>query len=133
MWRARAGKDGRSSGESDEVLAGAIEHFLVKTADGIFSEVRRLAVCVGGCRVFVLLVDEDGVGIAFDAVRDVADTAGLSARGFGELTQDFGDLFPVFRRELHSNSKADHGEKVPSCCILKSCAETGDRAIRNQS
>src|ERR1700733_1971789 len=94
-----------------KILAAALQHLLVEPAHRILREMRRVPMRVRCRRIFVLLVDENGVGIALNAMRDVADAAGLLARSLGEQAQNLGNVIPVFRRELHPDSKAEHGKK----------------------
>ena len=71
-------------GDGGEVFELAVLHELVEAADGILVEVRRGAVVVQGGLVLILLVDEDGGGVALDEVGDIVDAAGLAAGGRGE-------------------------------------------------
>src|SRR5208337_2133611 len=102
----------QESSQRHQILAAALKHLLIKPAHRILREMRRLPMGVRCGRVLVLLINEHRVRIPFDTMWNVTNAAGFLPRSLGEQTQDFGDVFPVFRRKLHPDSKADHREKI---------------------
>lgn len=101
-------KRAEGSGDGDEGLERTVEHLLVETSDGVFGEVRGGAVVLGGGFVTILLVDDDGVGIAVDGVRNVADTTFFLAREAGKLAEDLNNFLAIITAEVHTDGEADH-------------------------
>jgi hypothetical protein len=62
-----------------QVLQLSLAQQLIKTGDGEFLEMGGGAVELGGGSIAVLLIDHDHVGVIFDGVRNIADTARLLA------------------------------------------------------
>ena len=96
------------SGDGAEIFDGAVEHFLVEAADGELGEVGAGAVGFDRGFVAVLLVAEDGVGVAIEEVGDVGDAAGLAAGEPGELAEDTLDVVVVVGGEAEADDEGDH-------------------------
>src|ERR1700679_2769982 len=101
--------EARKSGQSDEVFADPLPHLLVEPAYGVTLEVRRLLMGFKRLLARVLLIDDDGVGIAVNRVRNVCGAAGFLARGESQGTKNLRDFGAVLRGKSHANGEADHG------------------------
>src|SRR5579871_5803773 len=95
--------------ESDQVLVMALFHPLKDLSDGVLLEMLAGAMSFQRLRIAILLIDEDGVGIVLNLVRDVAD-ASRFATAFGGQKSDRGrNVGAVFGGELEADGEADHG------------------------
>src|SRR5271170_1936451 len=63
---------------------------------------------VHGLLVTILLVDQHGLRISVDVMRNIAYASRFLAGGEGEIAQDFGDAIAIIFRELHADCKAHH-------------------------
>src|SRR4051794_106554 len=93
IWTSRRGElKFVSLCERHQVFAGAVLHLLIKSAHRVLLEMRRLAVGLGGCRITVLLVDENGVAVTVEVMRNVGNAAGFQAGGERQGAHDFRDF-----------------------------------------
>ena len=91
-----------------DFVHSALAHHLVESPDGVLLEVGSVAVRFEGFAVLVLLVDEHRIGIIFDPMRDVGNTAGFLAGRRGQFFEYLGNLLAVFVGEAHAYCEGDH-------------------------
>ncbi len=61
----------QASSQRHKILAAALQHLLIKPAHRILREMRRMPMRVRRSRVLVLLVDENRVRVALNAMRNI--------------------------------------------------------------
>ena len=100
--------------DSRQIFDSTLAHHLVKSCNRILLEVGSGSMLIKRLAVFVLLIDEDCVGIVLDPVWDIGDATRLLPRGMGQFFEYLRDLLAVFIREAHAYCKADHSTKEES-------------------
>lgn len=98
----------RDLDHGSQVFDTALAHELIEAGDCILLEMGRSAVRVERFAVFVLLVDEDCIGIVFDPMGNVGDAARFLTGCRGQFFENFGDLLAVFVSKAHAYSEANH-------------------------